>query len=114
MNIEWVRRYCMSLPQAAETVQWNSLVFKIAGKIFAILALEPANTWLSLKCTPAEFADLTERPGIIQAPYLARNQWVALETEDALTPAEIKRLLRGSYTLVVEKLPKKTRAALLR
>jgi hypothetical protein len=37
---------------------------------------------------PEEFAELVERPGIIQAPYFARNQWVALETEDALTAAE--------------------------
>jgi predicted DNA-binding protein (MmcQ/YjbR family) len=54
-----------------------------------------------------EFADLVERPGIIQAPYFARNQWVALETEDALTAAELKRLVRASYDLVLEKVPKK-------
>jgi predicted DNA-binding protein (MmcQ/YjbR family) len=113
MNIEWVRRYCLSLPHATEIVQWNSLVFKIGGKIFAILALEPGKTWLSFKCTPEEFADVTERPGVIQAPYFARNQWVALETEDALTSAEIKRLVRASYNLVLEKLPKKVLAALL-
>jgi predicted DNA-binding protein (MmcQ/YjbR family) len=112
MNIEWVRRYCMSMPHATEIVQWGALVFKIGGKIFAILALEPAKTWLSFKCDSEQFAELVERPGIIQAPYFARNQWVALETEDALTPAELKRLVRGSYNLVLEKLPKKTRAAL--
>src|SRR5271170_3465410 len=113
MNIEWVRRYCLSLPHATEIVQWNALVFKIGGKIFAILALEPAKTWLSFKCDPEQFADLVERPGIIQAPYFARNQWVALETEDALTPAELKRLVRASYDLVREKLTKKLRSALL-
>jgi len=43
MNIEWVRRYCISLPHATETVQWGAnLVFKIGGKVFAVLALEPA------------------------------------------------------------------------
>ena len=62
----------------------RALVFKIGGKIFAILALEPAKIWLSFKCDPEQFAELVERPGIIQAPYFARNQWVALETEDAL------------------------------
>ena len=114
MNIEWVRRYCMSLPHATETVQWGEhLVFKIGGKIFAVLALEPANVWLTFKCEPEEFAELVERTGIIQAPYFARNQWVALETEDALSAAETKRLVRASYNLVLEKLPKKTRATLV-
>ena len=113
MNIDWVRRYCLSMPHATESVQWgNDLVFKIAGKIFAVVVLEPAKVWLTFKCTPEEYAELVERPGIIPAPYAARYSWVALETEDALTQSDLKRLLRQSYDLVVEKLPKKTRAAL--
>jgi len=113
MNIEWVRRYCMSLPHATEKVQWGAdLVFKIGGKMFAVLVLEPAKVWLSFKVTPEQFAELTERSGVIPAPYSARNYWVALETEDALPVNELKTLLRGSYTLVLEKLPKKVRAAL--
>lgn len=113
MDIEWVRRYCMSMPHATETVQWGAnLVFKICGKVFAVLALEPAKVWLSLKCQREEFVELVERPGVVQAPYFARNQWVALESEDALTAAEIKRLVRASYNLVLEKLPKKARAEL--
>ncbi len=113
MNIEWVRRYCMSLPHTTETVQWGDhLVFKIGDKVFAILALEPSKVWLSVKCPPEEFVELVERPGIVQAPHLARNLWVALETEDALTAVEIKRLVRTSYDLVLQKLPKKVRSAL--
>src|SRR5271169_1488143 len=113
MNIEWVRRYSLSLPQATETVQWGALVFKFGGKVFAVLALEPAKTWLSVKCPPEEFVELIERPGVIHAPYFARNQWVALETEDAFTGAEIKGLVRTSYQLVLEKLPKKIRSGWL-
>jgi predicted DNA-binding protein (MmcQ/YjbR family) len=113
MNIDWVRNYCMSLPHATESVQWgNDLVLKINGKMFAVVVLEPAKVWLSFKCSPEEFAQLIERPGIIPAPYSARYHWVALETEDALTVSELKTLLRRSYDLVVEKLPKKARAAL--
>jgi predicted DNA-binding protein (MmcQ/YjbR family) len=67
----------------------------------------------ALKCAPEEFVVLVERTGIIQAPYFARNHWVALETEDALTAAEIKRLVRASYGLVLEKVPKKLRSALI-
>jgi predicted DNA-binding protein (MmcQ/YjbR family) len=113
MNIDWVQSYCMSLPHATESVQWgNDLVLKINGKMFAVVVLEPAKVWLSFKCSPEEFAQLIERPGIIPAPYSARYHWVALETEDALTVSELKTLLRRSYDLVVEKLPKKARAAL--
>jgi predicted DNA-binding protein (MmcQ/YjbR family) len=112
MAVDWVRKHCLSFPHVTESVQWGSnLVFKIGGKMFAVADLEPGGVWLSLKCSPEVFADLTEREGIIPAPYLARAQWVALETEDALRPGELKGLLRDSYALVLAKLPKKAREA---
>ncbi len=113
MNVDWVRKLCLSFPGAFEQVVWEGdLTFKIAGKMFAHTVLEVAPVWLSFKCSPENFAELTERPGIIPAPYLARAQWVALETKDALSPEELAGLLRESYDLVVAKLPAKTRNAL--
>lgn len=113
MDIEWIRRHCKNLPHTTEQVQWgNNLVFKIGGKIYAIVALEPGEHWLSFKCSPEDYANLTEQPGIVPAPYLARAHWVALESADALPPADVKRLVRKGYEMVLAKLPKKTRAAL--
>lgn len=115
MGIEWVRKHCLSFPHATEQVQWgNDLVFKIAGKMFAAMPLEPAPVFLSFKCTVEGFGELTERPGIRPAAYMARNHWISLENEDALTASETKRLLRESYDLVVAKLPKKVQADLFK
>jgi predicted DNA-binding protein (MmcQ/YjbR family) len=114
MDIDWLRRVCLSLPHATEQIQWeDDLVFKVGGKMFAVARLEPARVWLSLKTSPEEFAELVERPGIIPAPYLARAHWVALESESALPRHELERLLRLAHSLVVAKLPKKLQAALL-
>jgi predicted DNA-binding protein (MmcQ/YjbR family) len=113
MNIDQLRKLCLSFPGAFEQVVWEGdLTFKVANKMFAHTVLEVAPVWLSFKCSPENFAELTERPGIIPAPYLARAQWVALETKDALPPDELATLLRESYDLVVAKLPAKTRDAL--
>jgi predicted DNA-binding protein (MmcQ/YjbR family) len=113
MDAEWVRRCCIALPHTTETVQWGgALVFKIGGKMYAVASLEPERTHLSFKCSPEDFAELCEREGIIPAPYLARAQWVAMETEDALARAELKGLLRKAYDLVYAKLPKRIRAEL--
>jgi predicted DNA-binding protein (MmcQ/YjbR family) len=110
MNIDWVRELCLSYPGATEQTVWEGdLTFKVGGKMFAHTVLELAPVWLSFKCSPENFAELTERAGIIPAPYLARAQWVALETKEALAPGELSGLLRASYDLVVAKLPKKTR-----
>jgi predicted DNA-binding protein (MmcQ/YjbR family) len=88
------------------------LLFNIGGKMYALLPLEPAPVWLTFKCTEEEFAALVDQPGGIPAPYLARAKWVALETEQARRPSEIKRLLRQSYDLVLAKRPKRTRETL--
>jgi predicted DNA-binding protein (MmcQ/YjbR family) len=113
MNIDWVRELCLSFPHVTEEEVWtDDLTFKVAGKMFAHSVLIPAPVWLSFKASPENFAELTERQGIIPAPYLARAQWVALETKDALSPEELAPLLRQSYDMVVAKLPKKTQEGL--
>ena len=114
MDIEQVRPYCLSFPHATENVQWgNDLVFKIAGKMFAVVVLEGAAKYcLSFKCTEEKFAELIEQDGIDPAPYSARYHWVAFKSFDVLSEKELKALLRNSYDLVFEKLPKKLKAEL--
>jgi predicted DNA-binding protein (MmcQ/YjbR family) len=113
MDVDFIRKQCLAQPHTTETVQWgHDLVFKVGGKMYAVTSLEPSEVCLSFKCTPEDFADLTERPGIIPAPYMARAQWVGLESDEALTTAEIKRYLKLAYQLVFAKLTKKTQAQL--
>ena len=113
MDASWIRGLCLSFPAVTEHVIWgNDLTFKVAGKMFAHAVLDPAPVWLSFKTSPENFYELTECPGIIPAPYLARAQWVALETKEALSPAELSVLVRDSYDIIVAKLPRKTRDSL--
>jgi predicted DNA-binding protein (MmcQ/YjbR family) len=113
MNVDWLRELCLSFPGATEQIQWGyDLVFKVGGKMFAVTPLEPAPVYLSFKASPENFAELTERPNIIPAPYLARAQWVALQTSDAVRQEELAGLLRESYELVAAKLSKKERERL--
>lgn len=110
MNIDQLREICLSFAGATEQIQWgDDLVFKVAGKMFAVTPLVPGYNWLSLKASPESFAELTERPSIVPAPYLARAKWVAIETPNVLDAAEVATLLRTSYNLVVAKLPRRTR-----
>lgn len=107
-----IRDYCLSLPHATEDIQWgNDLLFRIAGKIFAGISLDPPHS-LSFKCTPQKFEELIELDGIIPAPYMARNKWVLLERLDALSASEIKGLIRNSYEMIFSKLTRKTQAEL--
>lgn len=113
MKIDQLRKICLSFPGVTEQIQWeDDLLFKVGGKMFAITPLEPARLWISLKADPEEFAELTERPGIIPAPYLARAKWIAIETPETLPPSEVAALLRKSYDLVLAKLPRPARELL--
>jgi predicted DNA-binding protein (MmcQ/YjbR family) len=113
MNLDQLRRLCLSFPGTTEQIQWgDDLLFKVGGKMFAVTRLEPAKVWLSLKANPENFAELTERPGVIPAPYLARAKWIALESADALSDAELSQLLRESYELVRAKLPRRINASI--
>ena len=108
MNLDSIRRFCLSLPHATENVQWgDDLVFKVGGKMFAVANLNRTHAnKVSFKCTPEKFAELTEMPGIIPAPYAARYYWVSVQSPDALRIAEIEDLIRQSHQMVFAKLPK--------
>lgn len=115
MNAAAIREYCLTLPHVTEVVQWGGhLVLKVGGKMFAVVALEPQDdVVLSFKATPDQFYELQEWPGIVPAPYLARNQWLALERFDVVRDDELKELLATSHRLIYAKLPKRLQEELL-
>jgi predicted DNA-binding protein (MmcQ/YjbR family) len=113
MTLDAIRRICRSLPGITEDIKWGcDLAFSVGGKMFCVVNTESPHQ-MSFKCTADDFAELVEREGLIPAPYLARAMWVQ-QTElagGAFERRELERLLRTSYELVVEKLPKSKRPA---
>ena len=113
MDLEALRRLCLSFPGVTEQIQWgDALLFKVGGKMFAVTSLEPSPVYLSFKADPEKFFELVERQGVIPAPYLARAKWVGLETREAIATAELSGLLREAYDLIAAKLSQKTRESL--
>ena len=106
MDVDSIRAYCLSFPQATEKLQWgDALCFKSGGKMFAVLGLDRVR--LSLKCTPDSFAELIEHEDIIPSPHLGRYKWVMLERLDAVGWNELQDLIRQSYEMVAAKATKK-------
>jgi predicted DNA-binding protein (MmcQ/YjbR family) len=106
MNVDFIRKYCLSFPEATENLQWgDDLCFKIRGKIFTVLGLEVPQK-VCFKVAPEQFAELVEHEGIIPAPYLAHYKWVLLERLDVLPRPELEDLIRQSYEMVIAKAPK--------
>jgi predicted DNA-binding protein (MmcQ/YjbR family) len=113
MDIDAIRKHCLSFPHTTENVQWGyDLCLKVDGKLFVVMPLEPAPVAISFKCSPENFVEMCERPGIKPAAYMARAQWVSLEKLNTLPDSELRDLIGESYRLVWERLPKSRRAAL--
>jgi len=108
MDFEAAKKLCKSFPGVTVDTKWGAnLVFSVGLKMFAVTGDEVPATGMSFKVDDERFLELTERPGIIPAPYLARAKWVYVEKASALSDKEAAALLRRSYELVFAKLTKK-------
>jgi predicted DNA-binding protein (MmcQ/YjbR family) len=87
-------------------------VFKVGGKMFAVIGAERTADAMSFKASDESFRLLTTLPGLTPAPYLARAQWVKIAPLKALPDADLAAYLKRAYEIVAAGLPKKTREAL--
>ena len=107
MDVDALRHFCLSFPQAKEKLQWGeNLCFKVGGRIFAILNLGAVPQSVCFKCDPEKFAELLEIENVVPAPYLGRYKWVLVKRLDVLCGTELEELLGESYGMVVDKLPR--------
>ena len=108
MDFEAAKVLCRTFPGCTEDIKWGcDLVFSVGDKMFAVTGAEAPAEGISFKVEDERFLELSDRPGIIPAPYLARAKWVRVESADALSESEAAALLRRSYELVFAKLTKK-------
>ena len=63
MDLETFREYCLSKRQVEEGTPFGEdvLVFKVAGKIFALASLEAIPVRANLKCDPDWALELRDR-----------------------------------------------------
>jgi predicted DNA-binding protein (MmcQ/YjbR family) len=109
MNSDSLLNFCASLPHVTLDRKWGHVMACcIHEKMFALFGLDENGKAekYSFKAEPERFLELTDRQGLIPAPYLARAKWVAVVADKALSHAEAKALLRTAHGLVVRKLPK--------
>ena len=109
MNVESVRDYCLSLPMVTEDFPFDetTLVFRIGGKIFAMMDLENTE-WFVLKCFPDYALELRERyPEIAPAWHMNKKHWNQLNLFGSLPDNLVQSLIRHSYNEVVKKIPRK-------
>jgi predicted DNA-binding protein (MmcQ/YjbR family) len=118
MNAEKAREFLLGLPHVVEAEQWGGLLYwvgdkAIGGRTCVMMNLDAAGgSAVSMPAGPERFAELCERDGIIPAPYMARNFWVAAERWDALRDREWQEEFKAAHALTFAKLPPGTKKVL--
>ena len=111
MDIEWLRKYCLSFPGSTEEIKWgHDLCFMVGGKMFCVTGLEEIK--VGFKVPDEQFEEISTREGFIPAPYMARAKWVLVQDPTKLQRKEWEKFISQSYTLVKEKLTKKAKKEL--
>jgi predicted DNA-binding protein (MmcQ/YjbR family) len=109
MNSNSLLKFCASLPHVVLDLKWGHVMACcVHEKMFALFGVDENGKAekYSFKADPERFLELTDRKGMIPAPYLARAKWVAVVDGKVLSDAEAKVLLRTAHALIVRKLPK--------
>ena len=112
MDLAQFREYCLSKPRATEGTPFGPdvLVFKVAGKMFALAALDEMPTTVNLKCDPDWALELRDRYEQVRPGYhMNKKHWNTVEIEGSIPDAELRKMIDHSYELVVEHLPKAAR-----
>jgi predicted DNA-binding protein (MmcQ/YjbR family) len=88
------------------------LVFKVAGKMFALMSLDEVPTTANLKCDPDLALELRDRYEQVRPGYhMNKKHWNTVEIEGGVPDAELRKMIDHSYDLVVRSLPKSVRTA---
>lgn len=116
MDTEQLKAFCAALPGATATLHdapANILAYAVGGKRFAHFKTSEPERWrFSFKAPPGRFLELTDRPGMKPARWLARHGWVTVVDVRRIPEDELAGLVRWSHGYAMSKLPRRVRDAL--
>lgn len=115
MDIVSFREYCLSKPNVTESLPFdeNTLVFKLNGKIFSLIDIDPGES-CNLKCDPDRVVALRTRYESIKPGYhMNKKHWNTISLKGDIDDAILKELIDHSYQLVFEKFSKKIQKELM-
>ena len=115
MDAAALRAWCLRQPGAIEDFPFGPehSVFKVAGKMFALSALDRTPLEVSVKCEPELAVGLRDSyPAIRPGYHLNKRHWNTLTLDGSLSDQLVRDLIEDSYDLIVSALPQRVRAQL--
>ena len=115
MELETLRTYLIEKKDATEERPFGpeALVFKVMGKMFALIAREEIPLRITLKCDPDDALALRDQYEAVQPGYyMNKRHWNTITLDGSIPNEEILRMIDDSYALVVKGLKKTVRQEL--
>ena len=115
MNLENIRAHCLAFSGVTEECPFGPEVpvYKVLGKMFALLSPDEVPASMNLKCDPERALDLRDQyESILPGYHMSKKHWNTLILDGSLPSPLIKELIDHSYELVVGGLTKKDREKL--
>ncbi|ANB18588.1 MmcQ/YjbR family DNA-binding protein [Dokdonella koreensis] len=114
LTIDQLDTLCAALPGATRSIKWEvDLVWSVGGKMFVVYCtLGPERGRLSFKVDTDRFLELSDQPGMMAAPYMARAFWICVSEPERYASRTLAEHVRHSYTLVRSRLSKRMQASL--
>lgn len=115
MELDLLRAALLAKPGATEETPFgpDALVYKVMGKMFALVAWEANPMHLTLKCDPDQALFLRDLyPAVRPGYYMHKAHWNTITLDDSIPEAELLGMIADSYALVVKGLTRQQRADL--
>lgn len=109
MNIENITNYCLSKKGAIEDFPFDeeTLVFKVGGKMFALIPLEKIPIRINLKCDPEKAIELREQYENVEPGWhMSKKYWNTITIDGNIRWSDLKEWIDHSYDQVVKGLKK--------
>ncbi len=109
MELEIIRKTLLNKKATTEELPFGPdvLVFKVMGKIFAIVAWQKTPLSISLKCEPNHAMALrTMFPAVKPGYHLNKEHWNTVTLDGSLPDKEIIEMINHSYQQVIKGLKK--------
>jgi predicted DNA-binding protein (MmcQ/YjbR family) len=106
---------CAARPGAIEDYPFGDgvAVFKVGGRMFALVSLEGDPGSVNLKCDPELAVALRAQYAAVRPGYHQdKRHWNTVELDGSLSAEELCEMIEHSYQLVVDRLPRAARARL--
>jgi predicted DNA-binding protein (MmcQ/YjbR family) len=110
-----MRAACGGKSGAVETYPFGpeTAVYKVGGKMFALVSGDAQPPRISLKCDPEWAEVLRTAYGSIRPGYhLNKKHWNTIVLDGSIPDDEVEELIEHSYELVVASLPAHVRTKL--